>query len=288
MTVLYFAFGSNLNERQMKDRCPSARPIERAWLHGERLVFRSYSFGWRGGGASIVPADRRRTAGIVYAMSKEDLRKMDGYEGHPFSYKRERVHVQAMHDASLTYECWTYRLPGGGFNPPSHRYLAQIYVAYVDWGFDLRALPRPSRLSQPLVSARFIPPKRKAVEVPIVTIPKSKKGKARAKRKKAKAAKAAPPQQAIDFETAAMEYAAKAIGNAAENIVRRRRIAAAAAMAAGPTKISKRKAPAKKKAGKKQKRKRRPAPDAPARGKYDGWSTRELADELRRETIRFF
>lgn len=231
-TELYFAFGSNLCERQMRARCPSAKAVEIAWLHGEKMIFRSYSRNWRGGVASIVPANRR-TPGIVYAMTANDLARLDRCEGHPYIYKRERVHVQAQHDSNITFECWTYRLPGGELNPPSPIYLAQIYTAYLDWGFDLRRLPRPSRMGR----ARQVQPYRDHALLRDMAHAEIQASAREAKRTKK----------------------AKASG-------RRRKVAA-------PTP--------------KPKKKKRPVPDAPQAPRperYTGWSTTQIAGELRRQT----
>ncbi|MDY0002073.1 MAG: gamma-glutamylcyclotransferase family protein [Polyangia bacterium] len=37
--VLYFAYGSNLDQAQMRRRCPTAAPIGPATLDGWRLAF---------------------------------------------------------------------------------------------------------------------------------------------------------------------------------------------------------------------------------------------------------
>ncbi len=56
--TLYFAYGSNLSEAQMRARCPGARPAGRAALHGYRLAFAGYSALW---GGAVATAWRRPT-----------------------------------------------------------------------------------------------------------------------------------------------------------------------------------------------------------------------------------
>jgi len=154
---LYFAFGSNLNAQQMRQRCPSAQAIDTAWLPGEKLVFRSYSDRWGGGVASIVPG-AGRLPGIVWAISSDDLAHLDACEGHPHAYLRERVHVQGQDGSQVIHSCWTYRLPGGALNPPSQRYLAVIRNAYASWGFNNAALPKPNLKPSPQVIAPYRAP----------------------------------------------------------------------------------------------------------------------------------
>jgi len=53
--VYYFAYGSNLNHKQMLERCPDSQPRFLATLHNYKLVFVGWSRQWRGGIASIKP-----------------------------------------------------------------------------------------------------------------------------------------------------------------------------------------------------------------------------------------
>ncbi|MFI5246539.1 MAG: gamma-glutamylcyclotransferase family protein, partial [Gemmatimonadales bacterium] len=59
--VLYFAYGSNLDEAQMRERCPAAERVARATLRGHVLTFGGFSHKWNGAVASVRRAPSRPT-----------------------------------------------------------------------------------------------------------------------------------------------------------------------------------------------------------------------------------
>ena len=143
---LYFAYGSNLSWSQIQRRCPTAQPIEQAWLNNHRLAFRGTSGNWSGGVATVERSRGSRVPGVVYNLSDADLAQLDRCEGHPWSYRRELANVVAMHDPLLEYRVWTYRKQQGHAVLPGPMYLATMMVGYIDWGFDVRRLPPPGKL----------------------------------------------------------------------------------------------------------------------------------------------
>ncbi len=52
--MYYFAYGSNLNHKQMNCRCPENKFIERAFLDNYRFVYDGYSNKWEGAVANIL------------------------------------------------------------------------------------------------------------------------------------------------------------------------------------------------------------------------------------------
>ena len=123
----YFAYGSNMNIEQMRERCPSARPVAKATLIGYRFDFSRKSDRWNGGVAGILPASTGAVEGVVYEVSAEDLSVLDGYEGVGNGrYRREAMTVQLQDGTRVA--AWTYfanQEPGGPF-PPSKEYLDTI------------------------------------------------------------------------------------------------------------------------------------------------------------------
>ena len=73
--MYYFAYGSNLDKRQMRERCPDSKPKFAAHLPNYRLIFVGWSRQWRGGVASIRPFRGERVLGAVYEVSDKDLRR---------------------------------------------------------------------------------------------------------------------------------------------------------------------------------------------------------------------
>jgi gamma-glutamylcyclotransferase len=90
-SVLYFAYGSNLDVDQMLMRCPTARPLVRARLRDHRLEFTHLSRRWGGGAADILPHPGESVWGALYVLDPADLAKLDRFEG---GYERLEVRVE--------------------------------------------------------------------------------------------------------------------------------------------------------------------------------------------------
>jgi phage replication-related protein YjqB (UPF0714/DUF867 family)/gamma-glutamylcyclotransferase (GGCT)/AIG2-like uncharacterized protein YtfP len=95
----YFAYGSNLNATQMARRCPDAadpRPAMLAnhdWLINERGV------------ATVEPFAGSEVHGVLWRVSDRDLVTLDGAEGVPARYRRDRLTV---HTTDGPADAWVY------------------------------------------------------------------------------------------------------------------------------------------------------------------------------------
>lgn len=125
--MLYFAYGSNLNKRQMRRRCPDSRVVSQAVLHGYRLMFPRSDGQWKGGVASIEPDESAHVEGAVYELCDGDIRSLDRYEAvADGEYDRADIWVTLPDDREL--QVYTYVAtpePGGPFTP-SPGYLQAI------------------------------------------------------------------------------------------------------------------------------------------------------------------
>ncbi len=127
--MYYFAYGSNLNRKQMLERCPDSKPMFVATLHNYKLVFVGWSRRWRGGVASIKPFRGERVLGAIYEVSEECLRRLDKYES---SYNR--MNVRVFDEDGEPIEAITYIKTGQSEETqPSKGYLAVIQQGYRDW-----------------------------------------------------------------------------------------------------------------------------------------------------------
>ena len=71
--MLYFAFGSNLNRKQMKRRCKDSKYITCHTLNGYKLSFRNNYYGGGvldGGVADIEKKQNGEVLGAIYKISK--------------------------------------------------------------------------------------------------------------------------------------------------------------------------------------------------------------------------
>ncbi len=127
--MYYFAYGSNLNRKQMRERCPDSNPMFTATLSNYKLVFVGWFRRWRGGVASIKPLRGDRVRGAIYEVSEQCLRRLDRYES---DYNRFKVTV--LGEDSEPIEVITY-IKAGQLEEtrPSKEYLAIIQQGLRDW-----------------------------------------------------------------------------------------------------------------------------------------------------------
>jgi gamma-glutamylcyclotransferase (GGCT)/AIG2-like uncharacterized protein YtfP len=127
--MLYFAYGSNLNLRTMKRRCPQAVAVETTLLPGYRLEFRNY--------ATIVVDASAEVAGALYRLTPSCWRALDTYEGD--AYDKITVSVGA---GSTLHEAIAYVMKAGTRAPPTTTYFSEIARGYTDWKLDGSILRR--------------------------------------------------------------------------------------------------------------------------------------------------
>lgn len=127
--MYYFAYASNLNQKQMKERCPDSKPMFTAVLPHYKLVFAGWSRQWRGATASIKSFRGDRVRGAIYEVSEQCLRRLDQFES---GYQRLRVTVQGEDNEPI--EAITYIKAGQMEEAsPSREYLAVIQQGLRDW-----------------------------------------------------------------------------------------------------------------------------------------------------------
>jgi len=79
--VLYFAYGSNMNWKQMRERCPSSRFVGIAVLRDHKLAFTRESDDRSCGVADVVAENGTQVWGVVYEIADLDVGKLDASEG---------------------------------------------------------------------------------------------------------------------------------------------------------------------------------------------------------------
>ncbi len=131
-SLIYFAYGSNMNTGHMKLWCPHSEPLEAAQLADYRLAFRFW--------CDLLPAPGQYVPGALYRVPREDLRWLDEYEDCPRLYEHLAVTVATADGRQV--EAMTYRMrPGHAFAPPDRQYLSIVRQGYIDWGYDPSVLP---------------------------------------------------------------------------------------------------------------------------------------------------
>ena len=148
--MLYFAYGSNMDEHRVKaaNRCPTARFIFKAILPGHRLVFTS------GGEAGTCAADAiadpaSRVWGVVYDITDSDRQQLDAREGVGVrAYRPKEVLVHPHGDLEQRVMVLTY-----GANDaadlqlaPSREYLDHLLRGARRWGLPADYIAQLERM----------------------------------------------------------------------------------------------------------------------------------------------
>lgn len=133
--MYYFAYGTNLNKKQMAERCPGSKPKFGAVLPNYKLIFTGWSRQWKGGTASIKPFKGEKVVGAVYEILDSDLRKLDRFQDYPTTYNRLNVTVWT--DDSDPVKAVTYiKNEQSPETKPSPELLTAIRQGYRDWQID--------------------------------------------------------------------------------------------------------------------------------------------------------
>ena len=131
MKRLYIAYGSNLNVRQMKTRCPNAKILGTAKLKGWELLFKGSKSG------SYLTIEKKENAivpVVIWEVDKTDEKALDRYEGYPRLYGKEMLEVEldGKREKMMAYTM----TEGYAMGVPSEHYLATIRTGYQEAGFD--------------------------------------------------------------------------------------------------------------------------------------------------------
>jgi gamma-glutamylcyclotransferase len=128
--LYYFAYGSNLNKKQMKSRCPDSQPKFIATLPNYKLVFTGWSRTHRGGLATIKSFRGEKVQGAIYEVGEACLRQLDKWET---GYTRFNVIV--FDEDNQPHRAVTYIKSGQlEESMPSREYGEVIRQGYRDWG----------------------------------------------------------------------------------------------------------------------------------------------------------
>lgn len=141
LTRFYIAYGSNLNVRQMKIRCPKARLVGTATLENHILYFRG---SLTGSYLTIEPKIGASVPVAVWEITEIDEIALDRYEGYPnFYYKQDyTLQVTSMDKTKeTTLDCFAYVMRSDRpIGLPSEYYVYTCLEGYEYFGFDKRIL----------------------------------------------------------------------------------------------------------------------------------------------------
>lgn len=148
-TRLYVAYGSNLNVRQMRMRCPGARAIGTSAIEGYELLYKGSMTG------SYLTIERKKGCRVpvaIWEVTEEDERALDRYEGFPhFYYKAEKVLPVTRADTGEVERrrCFVYIMhEDRPLGIPAGFYVDTCLEGYDSFGFDPRYLAAAEKISE--------------------------------------------------------------------------------------------------------------------------------------------
>lgn len=148
----YIAYGSNLNIRQMRMRCPSARVIGTATIPDYELIFKG---GQTGAYLTIEPKAHASVPVAVWSVTDEDEAALDRYEGFPtFYYKKEiQLPIKGIKSGKTRIrDCFVYIMhEERSIGVPSLAYVSVCLEGYISFGFDEHFLAEAQMKSEEAV-----------------------------------------------------------------------------------------------------------------------------------------
>ena len=131
--MIYAAYGSNMNIKQMKVRCPGSRIIGNGKLKGWKLVFNVYADVIKGEPDDVVPV-------VCWDIAENDWERLDIYEGFPIYYIKEIVDIDLDDGRKEKGIVYVMAADRKGIYPPFREYLKICLQGYKDNGIDIKPL----------------------------------------------------------------------------------------------------------------------------------------------------
>jgi gamma-glutamylcyclotransferase (GGCT)/AIG2-like uncharacterized protein YtfP len=132
---LYVAYGSNLNIKQMKYRCPTAKLEGTGYIKDYELLFKGRN---KSAFATIGEKSGSYVPVAVWSLQPLDERSLDRYEGYPSMYFKTNVTV-SMDDKDVKAMVYIMNQKMD-FGVPSPMYFLTVKEGYRDQGFDVDIL----------------------------------------------------------------------------------------------------------------------------------------------------
>jgi gamma-glutamylcyclotransferase (GGCT)/AIG2-like uncharacterized protein YtfP len=133
-TVWYFAYASNMNRAQVKQRAGEVAEERIARLDNFALNFDKVARGGTGT-ANLVPAEGKTVWGVLYRVTEQQLRALDRFEGVPEHYRRSEVRVTDAEGNRISAQVYLARKVRKGLKPD------RLYLARIVEGAEEHHLP---------------------------------------------------------------------------------------------------------------------------------------------------
>ncbi|HEX9915527.1 MAG TPA: gamma-glutamylcyclotransferase family protein [Candidatus Bathyarchaeia archaeon] len=134
--MFHFGYGSNLNQGFLRQYCPSARFVMKAYLPNYEVQFRFWSKRRQGGISTIIEKPGGLVHGVIYEVPEEELKVLDVLESVPQGLYRREAFLVLGEDGGW-HEADLYRVarPQGPFTP-SRGYVELMLSGAQEHGLD--------------------------------------------------------------------------------------------------------------------------------------------------------
>ena len=130
--MLYFAYGSNLNHRQMKNiRCVGSKYLKTILLKDYKLSFCHPNKLNKYGYANIVKKKGSKIPGAIWKITKKHEKILDHYEEFPKSYQKKYFYLNG--EKIMFYIMRKYFI-----KKPPKSYINTIKEGYQDCNIDIK------------------------------------------------------------------------------------------------------------------------------------------------------
>ena len=136
------AYGSNLSEKRMKERCPSASFYGISVIHGYRMLFKH---SLTGAYATIEQDANCQVPVVIYRVTAEDEARLDRFEGYPTYYRKQEFLLPVWAKNGMKRKrragCIAYIMRENRIlGEPAEEYFSLLDHGYSRWGFDFGIL----------------------------------------------------------------------------------------------------------------------------------------------------
>ena len=133
MKRYYIAYGSNLNVRQMKFRCPTAKIVGTAVIRDYELLYKGSKTG------SYLTIEKKKGSVVpvaVWEVTAADEHSLDAYEGCPNFYYKKNMEV-TLDETGIRIDAFVYIMhEERKIGVPSLSYVSTCLQGYISFGFD--------------------------------------------------------------------------------------------------------------------------------------------------------
>ena len=156
MGKFYVAYGSNLNMKQMRYRCPTAKFVGSGVVEDYELQFKG---ALHGAHATIVPKEGACVPVGIWEIQKRDEKSLDIYEGYREGcrsyYNKDQITVKMVDGQRI--QAMVYIMDCSmDFGNPAKGYYDTIYEGYENCGLDTAVLDQAVERSMDQAQIRML------------------------------------------------------------------------------------------------------------------------------------